>query len=162
MVPTEDPLASFPPEMIASVAEQAARDADLTAHFLQAAGFAPRPGKALRLPGSLLLGLGAAMRLLSWETQGLDLQGAGFPTAEDVILQIFEDATRRPLDPTSPSLCRQVLRFGIERMAWAGPRELGAELLLEFPDEDALVEEMARFLWAHRASTPDQDGSIGR
>ncbi len=161
MVPTEDLLASFPPELIASVSEQAARDADLTAHFLQEVGLVLSPGKAVCLPGSLLLELGAAMRLRSWESDGLDLRRAGFPTAEDAILHLFEDATRRPLEPTPPPLCRQVFRFGIEWMAWAGPREFGAEILLEIPDEDALVEAMARFLWDHRASTPDQDGSIG-
>ena len=35
-------------------------------------------------------------------------------------------------------------------MAWAGPRCLEAEILLEAPDDDALVESLARFLWANR------------
>ena len=74
MVPTDNSLAAYPPELITGVAEQAARDADLTAHFLTAVGLAPAPGKVRRLPSEFLLELGAAMRLLAWEVDGLDLQ----------------------------------------------------------------------------------------
>src|SRR3954462_9471169 len=83
MVPTENPLAAYPPELIDRVAEQAARDADLTAHFLKAVGLVPRADEAGPLPADLLLELGAAMRLLAWEVDGVDLQEPGLPTAKE-------------------------------------------------------------------------------
>ncbi len=161
MVPTDNSLAAYPPELITRVAEQAARDADLTAHFLTAVGLAPPPGKVRRLPSEFLLELGAAMRLLAWEVEGLDLHESHLPSARDAILQSFRDSTRRMHDPASPAPClgRSVFRLTVERLAWAGPRDLHAEILLDIPDEDALVEAMARFLWDRRAAPPADDGS---
>src|SRR3954467_4937985 len=119
MVPTDNSLAAYPPELIARVAEQAARDADLTAYFLKAVGFIPPPGTTIFLPGEFLLELGAAMRLLAWEVDGLDLHEFGLPTARDAILQAFRDATRRIDDPSSPapSLRRAVFRITVEHLA---------------------------------------------
>src|SRR3954451_8327325 len=85
MVPTDNPLAAYPPELIARVAEQAARDADLTAHFLKGVGLAPPAGTTRPLPSGFLLELGAALRLLAWEVDGLDLNESGLPTARDAI-----------------------------------------------------------------------------
>ena len=163
MVPTGNALAAYPPEILTRVAEQAAGEADMVAQFLDAVGIVSQDGEALRLPIVFLLELGAAMRLLTWEEAGLDLRGAGLPTSREAILRAFRDAASRPDGPAPPMtpLCRQVFGFGIERMAWAGPRELDAEILLDFPDEDALVEAMARFLWDRRAATPGYDGGIG-
>ena len=161
MVPTHNPLAAYPPELIARVAEQAARDADLTADFLKGVGLDPHPGTTRPLPSDFLLELGAAMRLLAWEVNGLDLLDAGLPTARDAILQTFQGAVRRIHDPSSPAptLCRTLFRITVERLAWAGPRDLHAEILLDIPDEDELVEAMARFLWDHREAPPADDGS---
>ena len=102
MVPTDNSLAAYPPELITRVAEQAARDADLTAHFLKAVGLAPPPGTVRRLPSEFLLELGAAMRLLAWEVDGLDLHEPGLPTARDAILQVVpgrHSPHPRPLVP---------------------------------------------------------------
>ena len=55
MVPSDNSLAAYPPELITRVTEQAARDADLTAHFLTAVGLASPPGKVRRLPSEFLL-----------------------------------------------------------------------------------------------------------
>ena len=95
------------------------------------------------------------MRLLAWEVDGLDLHESDLPAARDAILQSFQDATRRIHDPASPAPClgRAVFRLTVERLAWAGPRDLHAEILLDVPDEDVLVEAMARFLWDRREST---------
>src|SRR4051794_12429450 len=161
MVPSDNPLAAFPPELVARVAEQAARDADLTAHFLNGVGLGPLPGTTRPLPSDLLLELGAAMRLLAWEVDGLELHESGLPTARDAILQAFQGAERRIHDPSSPApgLCRSVFRITGERLAWVGPRDLHAEILLGIPDEDDLVEAMARFLWDHRDALRAGDGS---
>src|SRR3954453_10920536 len=87
MLPTENSLAAFPPELIARVAEQAARDADLAAEFLKGVGLNPPPGTTRALPSDLLLELGAAMRLLAWERDGLDMHDSGLPTSRAAILE---------------------------------------------------------------------------
>ena len=116
------PLAAFPPELIARVAEQAARDADLTAHFLTAVGLGPPPGRARPLPGDFLLELGAAMRLLAWEVDGLDLHESGLPAARDAILQAFRDAARRARRPSLPGPVPRPVRLPHSpSSAWPGP-----------------------------------------
>jgi hypothetical protein len=48
---------------------------------------------------------------------------------------------------------------GRQRLTWAGQRHLGAEVILDAPDEDALVESLAQLLWAHRDRVePDSGG----
>src|SRR3954453_197751 len=128
MVPTENSLAAFPPELIARVAEQAARDADLAAEFLKGVGLDPPPGTTRALPGDFLLELGAAMRLLAWERDGLELRDSGLPAPQAAILEAFQGAIRRIHDPSSPapSLGRIVFRISVELLAWVGPRDLHA------------------------------------
>jgi len=158
MVTNDNLYAAYPPELIDRVASLAERDAGLTAEFLGAVGLAPPPGEACRLPARVLLELGAAMRLLAWEEEGLDCRRAGLPIARDAILRVFREATDLLRDPSgpAPTLGRDVFGFTVDHLAWAGPKDLRAEILLDFPDEDALVEVMARFLWDNRAN-----GSIG-
>jgi hypothetical protein len=146
-------LSQLPTELLRHVTEEAERDAGRTGAFLGAVGLGPPDGGVRRLPGDLLLNLGAALRLLSWEQAGLAIhREAGLPAARDAIRQVFLDAVPaagRESQP-GPWLGEAVLRLSVERFAWAGRRELQAEVLLDFPDEDALVEAMARFLWDHR------------
>jgi len=119
MVPTGNLLAAYPPELIARVAEQAARDADLTGYFLKGVGLAPPAGTNRLLPRDFLLELGAAMRLLAWEVEGLELHESGLPTAQDAILEVFQDATRRLHDPSAPapSRAQAVFRLTVDRLA---------------------------------------------
>jgi len=161
MVPTGNLLAAYPPELIARVAEQAARDADLTADFLMVVGLSSPAGTNGLLPSDFLLQLGSAMRLLAWEVDWLDLHESGLPTAQDAILEVFQDATRRLHDPSAPapSRAQAVFRLTVDRLAWVGPRDLHAEILLDFPDEETLVETMARFLWDQREAAHADDGS---
>jgi hypothetical protein len=161
MAPTDNcaGLAAFPPELITRVVEQAVSDADLTAHILTLVGLGPPPGEVRRLPATFLLELGAACRLLAWEVAGLTLhRQAGLPSAQDAFRDAFLDDAARLADPSAPdpgpSLTRDVLALTIDRLAWAGPAYFRAEVLLDTPDEDALVEAMARFLWDHRHRTP--------
>src|SRR3954447_18062715 len=69
------PLSDFPPDLIQAVARDAARDADRGGASRAAVGLPPagRPPRdpPLGLPADLLLGLGAALRLLLWERQGI-------------------------------------------------------------------------------------------
>jgi hypothetical protein len=163
MVPTDNSLAAYPPELIARFAEQAAGDGDMTVHFLKVVGLAPPPGETLELPSDFLLELGAAMRLLAWERDGLVVHESGLPTARDAIRQAFRGLLQCIQDPFSPapasSLCRDVFRVTVERLAWVGPRDLHAEIVLDLPDEDALVESMARFLWDRRRAPAADGGS---
>jgi hypothetical protein len=161
MAPTDPsiPLATFPPELISRVAEQAAQDAELAAHTLKGVGLGPPPGGVRRLPPEFLLELGAACRLLAWEVGGLTLhREAGLPPARDAILRAFQDAAARKADPSAPapgpSLIRAVFDLTVECLAWTGPAYLRAEVLLDTPDEDVLVDAMARFLWEHRHGPP--------
>jgi hypothetical protein len=163
MVPTDNSLGAYPPELIARFAEQAAGDADMTIHFLGLVGLTPSPGETLELPRDFLLELGAAMRLLSWERDGLVVHESGLPTGRDAFLQAFSSLLDTIQDLSSPapasSLHRDVFRVTFERLAWVGPRDLHAEIVLDLPDEDALVEAMARFLWDRRRAPVAEVGS---
>ena len=105
MVPTENPLAAYPPELIDRVAEQAARDAELNAHFLEEVGLLPLAREAPGLPSGLLLALGAAMRLRSWESLGMDLRAEGLPTAREALFRAFREAEG---GEDAPTLGREV------------------------------------------------------
>jgi hypothetical protein len=162
MVLSVNPIAPYPPELIDRVAEMAASDADLAGHCLRTLGLAPTDGTVRSLPGDFLIEFGAAMRLIAWEVGGLNPVEFGLPTARDAILQALQYATRRILHPGSPApapaLAPAVFRVVVERLAWAGPRDLDAEILLEVPDEDVLIEAMARFLWARRGAARADEG----
>lgn len=95
------------------------------------------------------------MRVMVWEIEGLDLAAFGLPSPQEAIRVAFNDAVRRHRDPSSPptpSLSQAVLRISTERLAWMGPAALRAEIELDTPDEDTLVEAMAQFLWTNRNS----------
>ncbi len=161
MVPTADLLATPPPELLARVVEQANLDADLTIHVLNAAGLAPLPGQTRFLPRDLLLELGAALRVMVWEIEGLDLPAFTLPTPQDAIRRAFVDAVGRLRDPSysaSPSLSQTVLQISTYHLAWVGSREFQAEILLDTPDEDALVEAMAQLLWRNRGLLSAAEG----
>ena len=150
LIPESLDLSLLPPELIRSVAEDAASDADRAAFFLSEVGLALLPGQARRLPAHFLLDLGAAMRLLIWEQAGLTIHlEAGLPCAREATLQVFREALPEAGGSTS-WLAQAVFRLSVDRLAWSGRRDLDADILLDMPDEDALVEVMARFLWANR------------
>jgi hypothetical protein len=115
----------------------------------------------LRLPTFFLLGLGAALRLLVWEQDGLHAhRDAGLPSAYEAIREAFQAVTApEPLEEkerAATQLARRVLAVVVERLAWNGRSLLGADLELGEADEDVLVDALARFLWPHRH---DGDGA---
>jgi hypothetical protein len=101
------------------------------------------------MPAGFLLHLAAALRLLSSEAQGFfPHREAGLPEARQAIRDAFLALTDPDADPTE--LCVAVLRLSVERFAWSGPPDLGADVALDEAPEDALLEALADFLWAHR------------
>jgi hypothetical protein len=157
MIETESKatLAAYPPELIARVTEQATQDAENVAILLQAFSLAPSDGSERSYPAEFLVEVGVAARVLVSEMHGIGLFQRGVRlTAGDILLRVFEDTTRRLRDPSAPAstldLVDAVFRLNMERLAWTGPRDLQAEIMLDFPDEDALVESLAQILWNNR------------
>ena len=58
-------------DLVDASAREAARDAENAAMFLRELGFVPSVDRPVRLPPRFLLQLGAALRLLVWESSGL-------------------------------------------------------------------------------------------
>jgi len=70
--------------------------------------------------------------------------------------QVFLEAVDELGKPTAAihsSLALRVLALTIEQLAWTGPRDLKAEILLDETDEDVLVEALAQHLFRTRRST---------
>jgi hypothetical protein len=145
----------------AFAAECAEIDARRVGEFLRRHKIAPPPGESRKLPTAHLLDLAAALRLAGWEWAGLDIhRRAGLPPARDAICNVLLAPTRPGsglVERAVPTLYPAVLHLLIEHFAWSGLRDLGAEMILDTPDEDALVEAMARFLWAHRHLAKNSD-----
>src|SRR4051812_4778876 len=140
----------FPTDLVDRVVGQAAEDADRVAGLLGAMGLAPPPGEVRRVPAEFLLDLGAASRLIAWEAQGLTMHiEAGLPSAKQALLDALQNFLKRRSDPSAPhsSLGADLLAFVVQRLAWRGPACLGAEILLDVPDEDVLIDAVARILW---------------
>jgi len=149
-------LLHAPPELVAAATRDAERDADALISFLGDLGFR-RPGPdepPVRLPAGLLLGLGAAMRLLIWESNGVHVhREAGIPSAYEVLCDVFRRAAE-PVqdgpDPVIASLCVRVFNLAVRHFAWEGQPILGADVLLGEADEDALIDSLAQLCWACR------------
>jgi len=143
-------ISDIPADMVAAVAANAARDADCVELFLNHLGLGATPERPRPMPPGFLLHLGAALRLLSWEAQGFFFhRAAGLPEARQAIRAAFESLAEPDADPTE--FCVAVLRLSVERFAWSGPPELGADVALDEAQEDALLEALADFLWARRS-----------
>ena len=155
MAPTaEADLSLLPSELLLAVAEGAERDAGRVIEFLAGVGLAPEAGQVRRLPADLLLDLGAALRMLSWEYAGFAAHlEAGLPHRAGCDPPRLPRRRGRRNPPPARRLCEAVFRLAVDRFAWAGHRDVKAEVLLDVPDEDALVEAMARYLWDHRHAT---------
>lgn len=148
-VPPSFAVNDFPAEMVAAVAADAARDADRVGLFLDNLGFRGTPEKPTPMPAGFLFHLAAALRLLGWEGQGFFLhREAGLPEARQAIRDAFRALADSDADSTELSVA--VLRLSVERFAWSGLPDLGADVALDEAQEDALLEALADFLWAHR------------
>jgi hypothetical protein len=152
-------LVDLPPDLVRAVAQDAALDADRVGCFLDellGRCRAPAAGRPpLLLPPDFLLELAAALRLLAWETSGLRCHlGAGLPPAQQALRDAFrwlKPATAAPETGDGPErLMPRVLALFIERLAWNGRVEWGADIALGEAEEDVLVGVVADFLWSHR------------
>jgi len=158
MVPTSELLAVNPPELVARVIEQAVRDANRSADFMEYVGLLL--GKTRPLSLEFWLSLGAGMHLLEWEVDGVDVSGYGLPSAQDAIIQAFQDEAnpvRRP-DYIPLAIADAVFHVFVTQLAWSGPWFLHASIALDSPDEDELVEAMARHLWGRRKAVRHDHG----
>lgn len=152
-MPATNTTPTFHPELVAAVRDEAGRAADRVAGFLN--GLADRGVTMPPLSRDTLLELAAALTLAEWERGGLTVHAAaGLPdarTAAQYALATVLPAVRR-LDP---GLIVHVVGLFADRLAWHAQAELGADVVLDAPDEDALIEHLARFLWDRRHSHPD-------
>jgi hypothetical protein len=155
--PSLDP--TLPAELLAAITREAIQDADDVAALLAALGFQrPSPETPLPLPAPLLLGLGAAVRSLRWEAQGVRLHiERGMPTGDAAVREVFR---RAAADGGSGSdgrfereLCRDVLRLAASHFAWEGPEALGTDVVLGEVEDERLLDAVARMIWAQRHST---------
>ena len=147
---TIDPV---PEELSEAVAREAARDAENVVLFLSELGFTPSGDRPVRLPAAFLLALGAALRLLTWESSGLHVhQDSGLPGAERAIIDAFghleDTAEVEALPPVE--LPRRVVALFADRFAWHGRRDLDADVVLDDYDDEAALDALAQFLWEAR------------
>ena len=147
----------YPAEQVRFAADGAAVEAEWVVQFLSAAGVTP--GEARGLTTGLLLDLGGVMRLRAWEAAGLDAhRAAGLPSARDALGHVVGIMTTAVADRSAlaraGNLGRAVVDRRMSRVAWAGPAELRADVVLGAPDEDDLIEAVADLLlWTARRQT---------
>jgi hypothetical protein len=148
-------LPDLPPDLIRAVAQEGARDAVRVAHFLDALAQTPA-GQSLgqrpvRLPADFLLGLGAALRLLLWERNGIRVHlDAGLPPARDALRDVFRSVIDPEVAARTATLPSRVSALFVDRFAWTGRLELEADVTLGEAQEEALLDALAEFLWVHR------------
>ena len=147
-------LSELPAEMVSSVAADAARDADRVGAFLDAFGIKAPADRPLHLPAAFLVDLGAALRLLAWEQQGLQLhREAGLPPAREVLADVLRQAVNAGSSaPALPNhgLALRVLMLSVDGLSWSARGELNIDVALGEADEEALLAGLADFLWEHR------------
>lgn len=153
--PSPIDLSTLPADLVRAVALDAARDAESVAHFLDALGKTSvgrwLSQKPVRLPANFLLGLGAALRLLTWEQQGIQVhREAGLPSAREALRDAFHAVTDPEAATRTQRLTARVLRLFVEHFAWNGRLELDAEVTLGEAEEELVLDTLADFLWAHR------------
>ena len=97
--------------------------------------------------------LAAVLQLEEWERQSvLDHLNADLPSYR----QAADELAARSAWPKefhgrhATRLSTLVNTVWIERFAWDGPSMLQADIVFGDCDEDALVEQLAKFLWEHR------------
>ena len=157
-------LNAIPEELSDTTAREAARDAGLVSCFLHELGLVPPDDHPVRFPAAFLLRLGAALRLLVWESNGLRVHlEMGLPSAERAIVDAFGllDTTAEASQPVD--FPRSVVALFADRFAWHGRPNLDADVVLDDHVEgDALVEALAQLLWdARHTRKPVEETSDG-
>jgi hypothetical protein len=139
-----------PDVLVQAVTQLAERQADRTADWLESAGHPPGP---LNVPAAFLLELAAVLQLGEWERQNvLNHLDANLPSYRQAADELAARAALGPKEfhgPHATRLSILVNTVWIERFAWDGPSMLQADIVFGDCDEDALVEQLAEFLWQH-------------
>ncbi|MGD0463885.1 MAG: hypothetical protein ABSB74_15470 [Tepidisphaeraceae bacterium] len=147
--PIADSLA-LPPELKHAIVRQAESDADAVIRLLDVSGI-PR---GTPMPSSFLLGLAAALRVNTWEDQGIFSHcEAGLPDARHLLVDLFRRVFECGVDELKVfgyGLCYWVLELATSRLAWSGASVIGADIIIGEVDEDMFVETLAQFVWANR------------
>jgi hypothetical protein len=146
-------LSQFPDELTAALRHQAGSDADLAGSFL--AEISKHPNLVLlaklRLPETMLLGLGAALRMWTWEDAGIQIhREAGLPCAWAAVRDVFLSLVDSEAAARTVELPARVTALFIDRFAWGAAAQLDATVLLGDVDNDGLIDAVAEFLWRHR------------
>lgn len=94
-----------------------------------------------------------------WEAAGYTVHiDDGLPTAGAALNRLIGTLVAAATNPDAPTaagaLDRAVFDLTVTRFAWTARPELGADVVLHVDEEDALVETLARVLWAHRHDGP--------
>jgi hypothetical protein len=143
----------LPSDLLEAITSEAERDAEQVADYLDSlfadAGIPLK--KPTPFPPDFLLGLGAAFRLRRWEEaqvrQSLD---AELPSSEEATNEVFRSAIEVDAESWANSLSRRVLELFCKHFAWAGRRELEADVILDSLDEHHALNVLAEFLWKNR------------
>lgn len=147
---------ALPAEQIQFVADGADEEAAEVVAFLTSSGCAP--GDAHGLPAGILLDLAGMVRLRIWEATGLGVHlKAGLPTACEALEHVINILTAAAADSTELAragrLGRAVFDLRMSQFAWAGPTEFGADVALDTPNSDVLIESLAKYLVGLPASS---------
>ena len=147
-----DVLSFAPDALVQAVTQLAERQADLTADWLESAGYPPYG--PLNVPAAFLLELAAVLQLGEWERQNvldhLDVKLPSYRQAADELAARTRLGPKEFQGPHATSLSMLVNTVWIERFAWDGPSMLQADIVFGDCDDDSLVERLAEFLWQHR------------
>ncbi len=134
--------------ILAGLVRLADQDALLVARFIPA-WIELKPGEAF--PKAFLVELAAILRIARWQQAGLpaDLQEQ-FPPAEflfDELVQAFAENPSSFIDGSyQPKWPKSVLVTWLHRFSWNAPLEIGAEVVMQEPDEDMVLGAIADFL----------------
>jgi hypothetical protein len=158
VTPSPVQIPALPPELTEAVVAEAERDADRVIRFLRSLGLPLDPGSPIELPRDSLLQLGAALRMLDWERSGISPHiDAGLGPAHRALAEAFFPAADRP--GQGAHLTRRLLLVFAHRFAWHAGRDWDAAILLDSLDDEAALDEVARFLLAH-CKSGSHPGSI--
>ena len=145
MIPPEHPA-----ELKAAVTLIAEGDADAVIESLRLMGVP----SGTPLPASFVLGLAAALRVKTWERQGIFIHfEAGLPDSRRLLVDLFTRLFTSAVDDLKAfgfGLWYWVLELATSRLAWSGASEIGSDILVGDVNEEMFVETLANFLWANR------------
>lgn len=154
---TSDGAIELPDFAVDAAARYGKRLAKLTGDFLRRSGFCPqlKDGElgSCGLPADVLLDLGSLLLLRTWHENRLcEFLSADVPSLEDAgsaFVQQLADVVRGNSSFLS-RLDQVVFANWVQSVAWDGPLELQADLVVGEIDEDTLVDAIAELIWPHR------------